>query len=439
MTKSFALSSLALACLVGLAGCSEKASLAPPDQSGADPSLPAPRHFLVPPMQVPDKAGWKPGQTPHVAPGLAIEAIATGLMHPRQLYTLPNGDVLVVESNGPGTEPVTTPKQLMAGLVKDQSGKGGKGGNRITLLRRQGQGQGAWEKHDFVDGLNSPFGVQLIGNTLYVANTDGIVTFPYTEGETHIAAAPTVFADLPDTINHHWTKALQANPEGTKLYVGVGSNSNITENGLDVEYRRADVLEVDVATGASRIYAAGLRNPTGLQWDPVGNTLWAIVNERDEIGADLVPDYLTSVRPGAFYGWPYSYYGQHVDTRVKPQRPDLVAKAIRPDYAIGSHVAPLGLLLTQANALPAKYHNGAFISEHGSWDRSPLSGYEVVFVPFRDGKPQGKPETIVSGFYSDDQKQLYGAPVGIVQDKDGAVLIADDVGDTVWRVTPAAP
>lgn len=436
MTKFIHRNALALACVVALSACSEKASFEPPQQSGTDPTLPKAQNFLVPPMQVPDKAGWKQGQTPKVAAGLKIESIASGLMHPRQLYTLPNGDVLVVESNGPGSEPVTTPKQLIASMVKNQSGKGGKGGNRITLLRKTATGP--WEKHLFLEGLNSPFGVQLIGHTLYVANTDGIVSYPYQEGQTQITVPATNFTDLPNTINHHWTKALQANPDGTKLYVGVGSNSNITENGLDIEYRRADVLEVDVATGASRIYAAGLRNPTGLQWDPVSNSLWAIVNERDEIGADLVPDYVTSVKEGGFYGWPYSYYGQHIDTRVKPQRPDLVAKAIRPDYAIGSHVAPLGLLLTQDNGLPAKYHNGAFISEHGSWDRSPLSGYEVVFVAFRDGKPEGKPETVVSGFYSADEKQLYGAPVGVVQDKEGALLIADDVGDTVWRVTDAS-
>jgi glucose/arabinose dehydrogenase len=277
--------------------------------------------------------------------------------------------------------------------------------------------------------------VQLIGAFLYVANTDGILKFPYTEGATQITAPGAVFADLPSTINHHWTKALLASPDGSKLYVGVGSNSNITENGLDVEYRRADVLEVDVATGASRIYASGLRNPTGLQWEPGSGKLWAIVNERDEIGADLVPDYMTSVQEGAFYGWPYSYFGQHVDSRVMPQRPDLVAKAVKPDYAIGSHVAPLGFLISDNNALPEKYHGGAFISEHGSWDRSPLSGYEIVFVAFRDGKPVGAPETVVSGFYSQDESQLFGAPVGVVQDKEGALLIADDVGNAVWRVT----
>jgi glucose/arabinose dehydrogenase len=425
---------LAMACMVILGGCSEKASLDAPQQSGSDPALPKAKNFLVPPMQVPGGVGWKQGQTPKVAAGLKIESIASGLMHPRQLLTLPNGDVLVVESNGPGTEPVTTPKQLIAGIVKNRSDKGSKGGNRITLLRKTGAATGEWEKHVFIENLHSPFGAQLIGDSLYVANTDGIVKFPYTDGETQITAPGVAFADLPSTINHHWTKSLLASPDGSKLYVGVGSNSNITENGLEVEYRRADVLEVDVASGASRIYAYGLRNPTGLQWGPDGK-LWAIVNERDEIGADLVPDYMTSVQEGAFYGWPYSYFGQHVDSRVMPQRPDLVAKAVKPDYALGSHVAPLGFLISENNALPEKYHGGAFVSEHGSWDRSPLSGYEIVYVAFRDGKPVGAPETVVSGFYSQDESQLYGAPVGVVQDKEGALLIADDVGNTVWRVT----
>jgi glucose/arabinose dehydrogenase len=438
MNKTLYRSVLAMACVAVLGGCDEKASLDPAQQSGNNPPLPKAQRFLVPPMQVPDKAGWKQGQTPTVAPGLKIEGIATGLMHPRQLLVLPNDDVLVVESNGPGTEPVTTPKQLIAGMVKNQSGKGGKGGNRITLLRKKGDASGEWEKHTFIENLNSPFGVQLIGDSLYVANTDGIVKFPYVTGETEIKTPGVVFADLPNTINHHWTKSLLASPDGSKLYVGVGSNSNITENGLAVEYRRADVLEVDVATGGSRIFASGLRNPTGLQWEPTTGKLWAIVNERDEIGADLVPDYMTSVQEGAFYGWPYSYYGQNVDSRVKAQRPDLVAKAIRPDYALGSHVAALGLLMSASNTLPAKYQGGAFISEHGSWDRSPLSGYEVVFVAFKDGTPVGKPESVVSGFYSKDEKLLFGAPVGLVQDKEGAILVADDVGDTVWRVTAAA-
>lgn len=424
---------LALACLALLGACSGKAELQPVQQSGSAPPLPPPKHFLVPPMQVPKGVGWKDGQTPMVAPGLKIEKIAGGLMHPRQLYVLPNGDVLVVEANGPGLEPVTTPKQLIANKIKALSGKSGKGGNRITLLRRSADG--SWQKHVFIQGLHSPFGVQLIGDWLYVANTDNIMRFPYSPGQTSISAPGTLFTDLPDTIQHHWTKALLASPDGSKLYVGVGSNSNIGENGLDVEYRRAAVLEVDVASAGSRIFASGIRNPTGLQWEPQTGTLWAIANERDEIGADLVPDYLTSVREGGFYGWPYSYYGQHLDPRVKQQRPDLVARALKPDYALGSHVAALGLWFSQDNALPVRYHGGAFVAEHGSWDRSPLSGYQVVFVPFQQGKPTGLPQTVVSGFHSEDEKRLYGAPVGLAQDRDGALLIADDVGDTVWRVT----
>ncbi len=435
MNRILAHGALALALVGLLAGCSEKASLTPAQQAGDNPPLPASQNFLVPPMKVPNGVGWKQGQTPTVAAGLKIEKIASGLKHPRQVYVLPNHDVLVVESNGPGTEPLTTPKQFVAGLVASRSGKKAPCGNRITLLRHAAGSSGEWEKHVFIENLNSPFGVALIGDTLYVANTDGIVTFPYVSGETQITAAAQPFTDLPDTINHHWTKAMLASPDGSKLYVGVGSNSNITENGLAVEYRRATVLEVEVSNGASRIYASGVRNPTGLQWEPQTGKLWAIANERDEIGADLVPDYLTSLQDGGFYGWPYSYYGQHVDTRVKPQRPDLVAKAIKPDYALGSHVAALGLLISEDNALPAAYHGGAFVSEHGSWNRSPLSGYRVVFVPFKQGMPTGKPQDVVTGFHSRDEKELYGAPVGLAQDADGAVLIADDVGNAVWRVT----
>jgi glucose/arabinose dehydrogenase len=428
---------LALLVVSGVSGCDEKASLDPAQQAGSAPALPKARDFLLPPMQVPDGVGWAQGQSPKVAPGLQIQEIASGLLHPRQLYVLPNGDVLVVEANGPGTEPVTTPKQLIAGKVKNLSGKGGKGGDQITLLRKKDAAGGQWERHVFIQHLHSPFGVQLIGDSLYVANTDAIVKYPYQSGETRITAPGVEFADLPGTVNHHWTKALLASPDGRKLYVGVGSNSNITENGLDVEYRRALVLEVDVATRGSRIFASGIRNPTGLQWEPQTGKLWAIANERDEIGADLVPDYLTSVRDGGFYGWPYSYYGHSVDRRVQPQRPDLVAKAIKPDYALGSHVAALGLWFSERNALPKMYQSGAFVGEHGSWDRSPLSGYQVVYIAFQQGKPVGKPQTVVSGFYSDDEKKLYGAPVGVTQDQDGALLIADDVGDAVWRVTAA--
>ncbi|CZZ88670.1 L-sorbosone dehydrogenase [Bordetella ansorpii] len=415
-----------------LAACNDGAAVDPKEQIGPDPKLPAAQSFLMPPMQVPEGVGWQGNAMPKVAAGLKIEKVADGLLHPRQLYTLPNGDVLVVEANGPGTAPVTTPKAALSGLVKTKSGKSGKGGNRITLLRNEG---GKWQQHVFLEKLNSPFGVQLIGDTLYVANTDRIMAYPYVQGATKITDPGREFADLPDTINHHWTKALLASPDGRKLYVGVGSNSNVGENGLDVEYRRAAVLEVDVASRGSRIYASGLRNPTGLGWEPQTGKLWAIVNERDEIGADLVPDYLTSVQDGGFYGWPYSYFGQHVDVRVSPQKPELVKKAIKPDYAISSHVAPLGMWFYKGNNLPAKYRGGVFIGEHGSWNRTPLNGYKVSFIAFKDGKPTGTVEPVVTGFVSEDQKQLYGAPVGITEDAEGGLLIADDVGNVVWRVS----
>ncbi|WP_297200345.1 sorbosone dehydrogenase family protein [uncultured Pluralibacter sp.] len=417
---------------LALAGCDQKATLSQAQQSGPEPSLPKAQDFLIPPLQVPTGVGWTSGATPQVAPDLKIERIAGGLMHPRNVYTLPNGDILVAESNSPGEEPITTPKQVISGFIKNIPGKGRPGGNRITLLRKAGDG---WEKHTFIENLKSPFGIQLIGDSLYVSTADDIRRFPYQTGETHISTPGTVLADLPDTINHHWTKAMEASADGKKLYVGVGSNSNITENGLAVEYRRANVLEVDVATGASRIYASGLRNPSGLAINPQSGRLWAVVNERDEIGADLVPDYMTAVQDGGFYGWPWSYFGKHVDNRVQPPRPDMVAKAIKPDYALGSHVAPLGILFYTGSNLPQKYRDGAFISEHGSFDRIPLSGYRVSFVAFKNGQPVGKPEMAVGGFVSKDEKSLYGAPVGLTQDKDGALIVADDVGDSVWRVT----
>jgi len=424
---------IAVACVVALTACGEHAQLDPRTQMGKDPELPKPQNFLVPPMQVPTGVGWQGDAHPAVADGLSIEKIAGGLIHPRQLLALPNGDVLVVESNGPGTEAVTTPKQLIAGMVKGRSGKAAKGGNRITLLRKQAD-TGKWEPHVLLEHLHSPFGIQWIDRALYVADTDRIMKYRFEPGQLQIADPGTELADLPSTVNHHWTKSMVASRDGTKLYVGVGSNSNVAENGLEVEYRRAAVLEVDVATGASRVFASGLRNPTGLQWEPQTGTLWAIVNERDEIGADLVPDYLTSVKEGGFYGWPYSYYGQHVDSRVKEQRPDLVAKAIKPDYAIASHVAPLGLLFYTGSSLPGSYRGGAFIGEHGSWDRSPLSGYKVSFVRFVNGRPTGPVESVVTGFYSKDESSLYGAPVGLAQGADGALLIADDVGNAVWSV-----
>jgi glucose/arabinose dehydrogenase len=427
---------MAAACSLVLSACGEKARVDPSQQLGANPVLPKAQDFLVPPMQVPDGVGWQGNATPKVASGMQIEKIASGLLHPRQILVLPNQDVLVVEANGPGEEAVTTPKQVIAGIVKNRSGKGGKGGNRVTLLRKKPGATGEWDKYVYIEHLHSPFGIQLIGDTLYVANTGNIMKYRYTPGETKMSDPGTELGDLPSTVNHHWTKAMVASPDGKYLYVGSGSNSNITENGLDVEYRRAAVLEVDAATGASRVFASGLRNPTGLQIEPQSGKLWAIVNERDEIGADLVPDYMTSVQEKGFYGWPYSYYGQHVDRRVQPQRPDLVKKAIKPDFALGSHVAALGLWFYTGNNMP-QYKGGAFVAEHGSWDRTPLSGYQVVYVPFENGMAKGPVQPVVTGFHSADEKQLYGAPVGLAQDGEGALLIADDVGNVIWRVSSA--
>jgi glucose/arabinose dehydrogenase len=344
--------------------------------------------------------------------------------------------VLVVESNGPKA-PVFRPKDMITGWVQWFAGAKAKDANRITLLRDT-NGDGVPEVRTiFLDHLNSPFGVALIGHDLYVANTDAIIRYPYQDGQASMTAAGTKLTDLPGgPIDHHWTKSLVASPDGSKLYVGVGSNSNVGENGMEAEHERAAIWEVDTATGAHRIYASGVRNPTGLQFEPETGKLWAIANERDEIGPDLVPDYLTSVQDGGFYGWPYSYYGQHLDPRVRPQRPDLVAKAIVPDYALSSHVAPLGLAMYTGNNLPASYRGGAFVSEHGSWDRTPFNGYKVVFVPFTNGKPSGMAHDVVTGFLDSDN-HTHGRPVGLAVDRSGALLIADDVGDTVWRVSSA--
>ena len=437
MRTSRFLSLMALSLPLMLAGCDDGAKIDPQQQTGPNPTLPEAKNFLLPPMQVPDKIDWKQGETPKVAQGLKIEKIAEDLLYPRQVYVLPNNDILVVEANGP-SKPTTKPKELITGIIKKSSGKGATGGNRITLLRNTGGEGKGWEKHVLLKNLHSPFGVQLVGNTLYVANADAIMKYPYQSGQTEITDPGVELTELPGgPINHHWTKALLASPDGSKLYVGVGSNSNVAENGIGAEYRRAAVLEVDTASGASRIYASGIRNPTGLQWEPETGKLWAVVNERDEIGADLVPDYLTSVQEGGFYGWPYSYFGQHVDQRAQPPRPDLVEKAIKPDYALSSHVAPLGLLFYTGNNLPAEYRGGAFISEHGSWNRKPLNGYRVDWVEFKDGMPVGQPKPVVTGFLTDDEKQVRGLPVGLAQDQQGGLIIADDAGNSVWRVTAA--
>jgi glucose/arabinose dehydrogenase len=381
--------------------------------------------------------GWPVDRTPRAAGGLAVNAFAAGLEHPRWLHVLPNGDVLVAETNAPPRpEDRSGFKGWMMMLMMKRAGAAPPSANRITLLR-DADGDGIAELHEpFLEGLNSPFGMTLVGETLYVANTDALMAFPYKTGSTRITEPGRKVADLPGgPLNHHWTKNVIANADGSKLYVTVGSNSNVAENGMEKEERRAAILEIDAASGATRVFASGLRNPNGLDWQPQTGQLWTAVNERDELGDDLVPDYITSVRDGGFYGWPYSYFGQHVDDRVEPPRPDLVAKAIVPDYSLGAHVAALGLIFYQGDLLPARYRNGAIIGLHGSWNRKPVSGYKVVFVPFVDGKPNGMPEDFLSGFLSEDE-EAFGRPVGVAVDSKGAVLVADDVGNRIWRVAP---
>ncbi len=432
--------SVCCASALALAGCGDSAT-DPAAQIGPNPKLPEPQQYLFPPMRLASVVGWKSGETPAVAQGLKIQALATGLQHPRSLYVLPNGDVLVVESKPPGIEPITRPKTLVMHWVQSMATGGGDSGesNRITLLH-DGDGDGVAETRSvFLEHLNSPFGVALVGSDLYVANTDAIVRYPYKPGDSKITAPGVELTPLPGgPIDHHWTKSLVASHDGSLLYVGVGSNSNITENGIEAEKNRAAIWEVDRASGRWRIFASGLRNPNGLTWEPQSGALWAVINERDELGPDLVPDYMTSVKDGGFYGWPYSYYGQHVDPRVHPQQPDLVAKAIVPDYALSSHVAPLGLAFNTGSGLPAAYAGGAFVGEHGSWNRRAFNGYKVVFVPFQNGRPNGMAQDVVTGFLSSDNKAR-GRPVGLAIDKSGALLIADDVGNTVWRVTAAGP
>jgi glucose/arabinose dehydrogenase len=405
-------------------------------QIGPNPVLPEVQQYLFPPMHLSSVVGWKSDEKPTVAPGLKIEALANELQHPRSLYTLPNGDVLVIESKAPPPQPITRPKDLVMRFIEKGVTSGGDTGpsNRITLLRYNEAGKPP-TRSVFLDHLHSPFGVVLVGDDLYVANTDAIVRYPYHDGDQAISAPGVTLTELPGgPIDHHWTKSLTASRDGSLLYVGVGSNSNITENGIEAEKNRAAIWEVDRSSGRWRIFASGLRNPNGLTFEPESGALWTVVNERDELGPNLVPDYLTSVKDGGFYGWPYSYYGQHLDPRVEPQRPDLVVKAIVPDYALSSHVAPLGLVFYAGENLPQKYRGGAFVGEHGSWNRSVFNGYKVVFVPFSGGRPNGKAEDVVTDFLNADGKAR-GRPVGLAVDKTGALLIADDVGNTVWRVS----
>jgi glucose/arabinose dehydrogenase len=431
-----------------LAACGDTAILSPEQGMGKSPTLPAPNKSLIPTLHIAPAKGWPEGTMPTASlPGLSVTPLATGLDHPRWVLVLPNGDVLVAESQAPPKgEGAPSGGVLGASkgwVMKTVMGKAGSGkrpsANRITLLR-DADGDGKAETRNvFLQNLNSPFGMALVGNELYVANADAVVRFPYEAGQTSITAAGTKLVDLPGgPINHHWTKNLIASADGSKLYVTVGSNSNVGENGMQAEEGRAAIWEVDRASGSHRIFASGLRNPNGLGWAPGTGALWTVVNERDEIGSDLVPDYLTSVKDGAFYGWPYSYYGQHVDERVKPPRPDLVAKAVSPDYALGSHVAPLGLAFAQGPALAPQLASGAFVGEHGSWNRKPRSGYKVVFVPFADGQPSGLPIDVLAGFVSPDG-DAYGRPVGVAVDARGGLLVADDVGNAIWRVGVAAP
>jgi glucose/arabinose dehydrogenase len=403
---------------------------------GPNPKLPAPEKSLIPTMNIAPAEAWPKGTRPTPAAGLVATAYGTGLDHPRWLYVLPNGDVLVAESNKPGNAPKEDGiKAKVQGMVMKKAGAGVESPNRIILLRGIGTNGAAATKTTFAQDLNSPFGMTLVGSDLYIANADALWRFPYKTGETTLSGKGTKVMDLPAGLNHHWTKNVVAAPDGKKLYVTVGSNSNVADNGMEVEQGRATIWEYDIASGKSRIYASGLRNPNGMDFQPQTKMLWTAVNERDEIGNDLVPDYMTSVKEGAFYGWPYSYYGQHVDDRVKPQKPDLVAKAIPPDYALGAHTASLGLAFYNANLLP-QFKNGALIGQHGSWNRKPYSGYKLIFVPFADGKPSGPPQDVLTGFLSKDGK-AYGRPVGVAVDKQGAILLADDVGNIVWRITPA--
>jgi glucose/arabinose dehydrogenase len=421
---------------IAVIACGAPANLSVKKGMGPTPVIPAPKTSLIPIINVVDAKGWKNGGTPTAAPGLGVKAFANGLNHPRWLYVLPNGDVLVAETNAPDRpDDGKGIKGFFFKLFQKKAGGAVPSANRITLLRDTNGDGIADVRSVLLSGLYSPFGMALVGNNLYVANSDGVVRFPYTTGTTQITGSGVLLSPLPGgKLNHHWTKSLIASRDGSKLYAGVGSNSNAAENGIDKEFERAAVWQIDVASGSHRVFASGLRNPVGLAWEPRTGALWVSVNERDELGSDLVPDYMTSLRDGGFYGFPYSYYGNHIDKRVKPQRPDLVAKAIVPDYALGPHTASLGLTYGASTSLGRSFSNGMFVGQHGSWNRKPKSGYKVIFVPFTNGRPSGDAVDVLTGFIQDNGDAM-GRPVGVAIDKNGSLLVADDVGNTVWRVS----
>ena len=420
--------------LAGITACGDQASLPLLAGFGPNPTLPPPTHTLFPTINIARAKGWAAGEAPTAAPGFSVSLFADAFEHPRNVLVLPNGDVLVAETNAPPRpEDTRGIRGLIARLVMAWAGAGGESANRITLLRADGAGE-VKTRTTFLEGLNSPFGMALIGHDFYVANTDAVLRFPYDDGATTIPAPGIKVTDLPGgPLNHHWTKNLVASADGKRLYVSIGSNSNVGENGMDQEEGRAAIWEIDVATGEHRVYASGLRNPNGLAIEPETGQLWTAVNERDELGSDLVPDYMTAVKENGFYGWPYSYYGQHVDTRVEPQRPELVANAIVPDYALGAHTASLALAFAVPGALPIPFLHGVFVSQHGSWNRRPHSGYRLIFVPFAAGRPTGPPIEVLTGFLNSDH-EARGRPVGIALTPDGSVLVADDVGNRIWRL-----
>ncbi|HEX4241878.1 MAG TPA: sorbosone dehydrogenase family protein [Steroidobacteraceae bacterium] len=441
--RTAAAAAVAIAAAAGAAASGGRAWAAEAPESmaseyGPAPVIGEPDKHLIPTTNVAKAVGWPQGVMPAAKAGTHVDAFARDLEHPRWLYVLPNGDVLVAEAEAPAKpDDARGIEGKIHKMVMKHAGSGAHpSANRITLLRPSANG-GTPERHVFIGGLNAPIGMALVGNAFYVADSDALLRFPYRAGTTEIKDPPTVVTELPGgTINHHWTKSLVASPDGRALYVGVGSNSNAGENGLEVEKERSSVWKIDPATGGHRIYASGLRNPVGLAFEPETGVLWVSVNERDELGDHLPPDYMTGIRPGAFYGWPFSYFGQHVDDRVKPQDPQMVAKAIPPDYALGAHTASLGLAWGDSSAMPPELRHGMFVGQHGSWNRSTRSGYKVVFVRFAGGKPEGMPVDVLAGFLDKDGHAM-GRPVGVTFDKRGELLVADDVGNTVWRVSAA--